>query len=393
MSLLKFKPLVVGVGLGLAYMPLAQAADVDLNGFMTAAGGITLDDDEFVQDYDDNFSFNNDSVFALQVTAKIDPKMSVVAQFVARGIEDYKVDVSWAYISYQLTPNDTLLAGKFRLPFYEYSDYLDVGYAYHWIRPPMELYSIPISEVVGGSLQHSMAVADWDADIKGFYGAAETGIVLAGNPLANTTMPATMTTDNFTGLVASISRESLRFRLAYIQTDISVTNAATEGLRAGFPAPVADDILLDDKDINFWGFGAFYDAPDYFLGSEYTTIDAPRNGLLHDRDGWYLTGGYRFGNHTLHLTYAEVETDAESGFGAGFPEPIPTILAGVVASNEWKQSSWTIGWRHEINPSSAFKLEYAVFSDDLSGSNAVNAAGQPYSDGPNLIRFAIDVVF
>ena len=51
-------------------------AEIQINGFANLIGGMTLDDDEAVYDYDSDFTFDPASVFGLQVRGDVSDKLS-----------------------------------------------------------------------------------------------------------------------------------------------------------------------------------------------------------------------------------------------------------------------------------------------------------------------------
>ena len=141
-------------------------AEVHINGFASIVGGKTLDDDTTRYGYDNDISFKNESVFALQLSADLQDKLSATAQIVARGNNSFDAEFEWAYLTYEFTDELQLSAGKMRVPFYRYSDFLDVGYAYRWVRPPQSVYSIPFSTYEGLSLLHTSQIGDWDSTLQ-----------------------------------------------------------------------------------------------------------------------------------------------------------------------------------------------------------------------------------
>ena len=112
-------------------------ADLTINGFASIKAGMTLDSDDTLYGYDDSLDFKNESLFAVQLMSDLGDKLSVTAQLMGRGADDFDVDFEWAFISYQLTDEVRINAGRLRTPFYKYSDYRDVGYAYDWLRVPL----------------------------------------------------------------------------------------------------------------------------------------------------------------------------------------------------------------------------------------------------------------
>jgi hypothetical protein len=121
----------------------SQAQDkIQWSGFGNIAAGMTTGSDDELFGYDNDVDFNPESLFALQAKANLSEKLSVTAQIMSRGSEDFDLGVEWAYLQYQLTDAASINVGKLRLPFYMYSDSLDVGYSYHWLRTPQSVYRV-----------------------------------------------------------------------------------------------------------------------------------------------------------------------------------------------------------------------------------------------------------
>jgi hypothetical protein len=100
-----------------------------------------LADYPLVSTYDEDIDFAPESLIGLQFSADLLDGLSVTAQLVSRGANDFKAKFEWAYVSYELNENWTIQAGRKRLPLFYYSDFFDVGYAYTWIRPPADNYT------------------------------------------------------------------------------------------------------------------------------------------------------------------------------------------------------------------------------------------------------------
>ena len=124
-------------------------ADVQINGFANLIGGMTLDSDEAVYGYDDDFNFDPASVFGLQVRGDVSDKLSATAQVVGRGSEDYDAEFEWAYMTYALSNTTNISAGRMRVPLFKYSSSLDIGYSYHWLTPPYAVYGLDFNNIDG----------------------------------------------------------------------------------------------------------------------------------------------------------------------------------------------------------------------------------------------------
>lgn len=123
-----FKKSLLAVSLaGLLAAP--AYADVTINGFASINAGIALDKNDSLYGYDDSLDFKNESLFAIQIMSDLGEKLSVTAQLMGRGSNDFDVGFEWAFISYQINDDWRINAGRLRTPFYKYSDFRDVGYS------------------------------------------------------------------------------------------------------------------------------------------------------------------------------------------------------------------------------------------------------------------------
>ena len=64
-------------------------ADLTINGFASIKAGMTLGSDEQLYGYSDELDFKNESLFAVQVMSDLGEKLSVTAQLMGRGREDF----------------------------------------------------------------------------------------------------------------------------------------------------------------------------------------------------------------------------------------------------------------------------------------------------------------
>lgn len=144
----------------------AAMAEVKINGFASVKGGMTTGNDDTLYDYTNDIEFKNESLFAVQLSSDLGDKLSVTAQLMAKGAEDFDAKFAWAFLSYQLNDDLRLNAGRFRIPFYKYSDYLDVGYAFDWARTPRAVYDVEFDTMDGISLYHSTSIADMTSNVQ-----------------------------------------------------------------------------------------------------------------------------------------------------------------------------------------------------------------------------------
>lgn len=126
------------------------------------------------------WNFAPNSKFGLQFTALLGDKFKAVTQLVG-GYEIFNndhfyVQMDWAYLQYNPTNELNFQFGRFRLPSFYYSDYLEVNHAQPWVSPPEEVYFIvgdAFSNVDGIKGIYSFYYNDWFATTKLWFGSMD----------------------------------------------------------------------------------------------------------------------------------------------------------------------------------------------------------------------------
>src|SRR5215212_5394486 len=95
---------------------------------------------------------NVDSKQALQLDVKFTQRLSATVQLLSEGVSNNSWDgetnsnfvpsLEWANLSYKVTDELSLRAGRIVLPLMMGAEYRKVGFAQHWIRPPVEAYGL-----------------------------------------------------------------------------------------------------------------------------------------------------------------------------------------------------------------------------------------------------------
>ena len=349
----------------------AVQAEIVFNGFASVVGGVTTSSDETLYGYDDTFDFETGSLFALQASSDLGNKLGVTVQVLSRGENDWDPDFEWAYFSYDASDNLRLLAGRQRAPFYMYSDFLDVSYAYHWISPPPGVYSLAFDTFDGVAAIYSGQIGSFDSVFHFSYGGNDDEITLLGE----TTNPEF---NDFVGASLTLTKNWLTLRAGYFQAEVNIPVAAIQPLisgwqQAGF-SDIADEIELAKDTGEFYEFGFQIDYEDFLIVGEYTDLILDEMAL-GDQESFYIMAGKRFNEFLLHFTYGE-DSNTQDNYVAHIPKGLDPALDFLIASTEAviesqkvEQSYFTLGLRWDFHDSAALKFEYTDFSDDLDGAN------------------------
>lgn len=423
---------IVLVGLpGLGLSGIALAADTTISGFLSVGGGKSSENTTagYAGYNEDQVTFDADTLFGLQVTSQVSEKVKVTGQLEARGSDDYKVEDQWAYVSYAFNDNVTARAGRLRTPLYLYSDFVDVGYAYSWIRPPSDVYYLPFNNVQGMDFVWNFSAGPVDSTIQGYFGALTDNFNLNGEDV-NTKLRKQ------TGLSYQANWNWLTFRTAYHQATLTVDSESLNKLSAAVtatcgglalaqtqvPFPLAqcsakydyDQLTASEDKGKFLEFGLLIDTSHFVAALEKVTFKVDNSPFSDDIRSYGMVG-WRFGDFLLHFTHS-VSADKRKDLRTGIPTEVAlppvqlppafyALQAAIRALNctrgsnplscppgqkgalEQTQTTFdtdavtdSLGLRWDFATSTAFKIEVQKVKDDRDGDQTIT-------------KFAIQSVF
>jgi hypothetical protein len=405
----------------------AQDQRFRINGF--ASFGLTQSDQEMAyNDIDDDVSFSRFSKLGLQMSFNMDAQNSVVTQLVSRGENDWETHAEWAYFKHEFNNGFSTKIGRIRLPAYQLSEFLDVGYATPYAQIPAETYDslAPFANMDGIDLGYSTDVGDNTLNLQLTYGHTKD--------------------DEFelSGVIdfsATFQADTWSTRVAYGEATLKIVSddfKAAVGLYGG---------ATDDIESTFTSVGFTYDPGDLYFTAEATQLAI--GSQFVDADAMLATLGYRMGRLLPTITFATTEssddtdrdisqitaenqgalqlasavataigggaTEAQAITGVAAAQSLtdaqvtaavagaPLIVAGVnglqAASNRNTQRIG-LGLKYDMSPGTALNLQYDIITvDDESGlfddtAWATNAAtGGTNPDSSNILTITIDTVF
>ena len=348
--------------------------------------------------YDDKLSFDQDTRAGLQLDFTIDEKTSATLQLVSKGsVDNFDPDLSWAYLSYNIMPDLKVRAGRFRLPIYLASDYLDVGIAYPWVRPPTEVYStINMNNLTGIDVLYSKQIGNWVWSTQPFMGASEFE---RGD--------FTSTFRDLYGINSAISTDELTLRIAIMEYEFSIgpwplSDAHAQLIQALQAAGFAD--LQEYGNPNgrtstFITAGVSWHNNSWILQSEWVRRNNAKSGP--DVNGYYITSGYQWNLWQPHITFASRKvTNSTSRFHsdrAKLAELFPALEAATVGLTNLvtgiednSSESITIGANYSFSDSMIGKFEFSEVRNKRSTGLFEFATKH---DKNYIASFVIDVIF
>ncbi len=346
-------------------------AEIAFNGFASIVGGVTTSSDETLYGYDDAFDFSQGSLLALQASSDLSEGLGVTVQILAKGEDDWAPSFEWAYVSYDATDNLRLLAGRQRAPFYMYSDFLDVSYAYTWIAPPKGVYDLLIDTFDGIGAIYGGNIGEFDTTLQVLYGRNSDEKSVFGEDV-------NIDFKSMIGGSYTINRDWLTLRAGYFQADINIPHSDINTLAAGWQqvgfTGIANEVYIAEDDAIFIEAGFQIDYENFIMVGEYTSLTLD-NTPLADQESYYIMGGWRVDNLLFHLTYGadeDTKSDITANVSWGLHSDIDYLKAatqGLVNNQLVEQSYITLGLRWDFHDSAALKFEYTDYTDDLNGMN------------------------
>jgi hypothetical protein len=167
-----------------------------------------------------------DSRLGAQLDLQLDRRWSAVLQVVSEQNLDraYRPRIDWANVKYQLTPDLALRAGRIALPVFLAADYRKVGYAYAWVRPPVEIYGAqPLDSSDGADLTWRFGTGQVRNTTQAFFGRKSMGL----------TPTTRLDMRHMTGISQTAEYGPLTARLSALTADVTLLASASASPASG----------------------------------------------------------------------------------------------------------------------------------------------------------------
>lgn len=371
------------------------ASDLRINGFISIQANMMADKEDRTKqathfaNATDKLNFKNGSLLGIQLVKDVNEKVSVTGQLVSRGSQNsFDTEATWAYVAYKVSDSSTLKAGKIRSPFYNYSDFLEVGYAYQWVRPPFDVYSTPDYSTMEGIhfMQEFGIGEDIEANVQIYYGAYDYDVPGFGKIIS----------DGLKGLVFTANWNSFGFRVSAHQSDVTVDTPAIANGTAIVPIlnafgipQAAQPALMNKFKVNETRTPFYEMAFKYDDGSHFALLEMTRLGsgtlFFTERDSYVISYGYNFDGIKPHISYSVAETIFDSNSLYKNIQKILTDRNGGGGTLTLDSSNIIVlGIRYDFAPSTALKFD--VQKRELKTVNGLKEDNTLYS-------LALDVIF
>lgn len=336
-----------------------------------------------------------DSRLAGQVTFLATPRLTAVVQVVSeQDHEDaYTPKLEWANVSYAITPDFSLRAGRTALAAFLVSDHRKVSFANPWMRPPVEVYGLaPVFSSDGVDAIYRRGLGSWTGTLQASFGRTEVRFPAGDEGEApegaEEEEGAVAEAERLLSVNTTLQRGGLTGRVAVATGVLSVEafDPLFDGFRSFGPEgeAIAERYAVSDRRFAFATVAVEYDPGPWFGMGELAWFDL--NSAFGERMGGYVTTGVRLGRFTPYATYSRVgalsETSAEGLSTEGLPPEMAAVAAQLnaelnrILAGVPIQQDLAVGARWDYAPGMALKLQ-VDFVDVLGESLGTFANPQP----------------
>ncbi|MBX9764854.1 MAG: hypothetical protein K2Y24_17885 [Pseudomonadaceae bacterium] len=347
-----FKVRLLPLAICLASLPAfaVEQGEYQFNGFGTV--GITHMGGESGLDYgiqgqtNDGWRGDQLSKLAVQLRYGITDTLSVTGQLGTKPVQDsWEVGPGNLYLAWQANDNLTLRGGRLGTPIYMYSETLNVGFSYPWLRLPEEVYSlVQLTSHDGGDVLYNRTT-----DIGTLSFQVAGGQAIGREQYALDDMHDIDYRDVFASNLALSTDNFGTFRIGYAEADLKITVDDVVDTRVAGIRNVAL-VQYDGNKGKFSSIGHQYDNGTWLTAAEAVKLSIENNSKTGESEAetnaFYIMGGRRFGDYLAHVTYGQLD------------EP-----AG-------RQVSMTYGLNYSITPAVTLKGEYKRV-DTSQGDDAI----------------------
>ena len=344
-------------------------------------------------------TLSEQSLFALQADLRLGERLSIAAQGLLHSSGFRDSGLEWLYLNYEPSANWQFKLGRLRTPFLNYSDVIDVGYAYPWISAPAPVYGSYLFsnyEGASGTLHTRLGAALLDVEV--YWGSDDTEVYNAGLEI-----PTEI--EDLRGAIATLEYGNLSARIGYHEAG-SVTASVPELVQfadllrqEGFSAS-ADSLSLRGG-VDALQAGLRYDDLDYFVIAEFLRIEADVVTAAPRIDSYYLTLGRNLYPLQLHATAGRSRSDQPQPVTDEIPGGVSPLFDFLAAGYQQIFDSSTTdnidylsaGLRWDLRADMAFKAELSWVEERRPSQFFEVESGGDFDGSTLLFQLGLEWVF
>lgn len=250
--------------------------------------------------YSRSWRADQDTKLGLQLSADVG-RLSAVVQGITqlRYDNSFRPDLEWANVSFAITPELSVRAGRVVLPTFLSSDTENIGYARPWVRTPGEIrVQLPMTSSDGVDLSYRFNIGETSHRLQLLFGRNEEKLPL-GEVFENRRIRTVTDTLEYRHLTVHLGYQRMNYRIS--------------------PNPV--EYAFEALDV-----GVAYDPGDwYVIAEQFNTYDESMGNIRASSVG----GGYRVGSLAPYLIGSKIKQSSVGSLRIAPAFDQRTIAAGL----------------------------------------------------------------
>lgn len=292
--------------------------------------------------------------------------------------------VEWAFAAWRPDPDWTVRGGRVNLDAFLLSDYRNVGFAYPFVRPPVDFYAQLPTSVDGADVTR-----DWNID-----GTQWRAKVFAGRAFTFADAASRLELQPSYGAMASREANGLLLRASAIRTRFNNEIFTAQPLLAALapltqlPLPEvsaqATELLgrlsVQGSSLTYLSLGTRYERHAWLASAEYTRVTGHPTVAY---SSGYASLGRRFGALTAFSTLSRVRSENSAVTAPDWDGALAPVLgpalgqqaqfvadSAATAINRFRisQGTFSLGARYDLNARCALIFQWDRIRVDPNGS-------------------------
>ena len=369
---------------------------VKISGFARIVGGYLDTEQASFRGYENSLSFNEQSLFAVQLDATLTDSISFTTQVLAHKADTRDSGVEWAYFTYSPNRNWQARVGKQRTPFYTYSDVLDVGYAYPYIDAPVQIYSSNLfTNYEGINVSYQTGYQDLLLGVEVFWGSYD-------DELTTDIISFDLKVEDLKGLILNGKYDNFEARIGYYQANMdlqipSITELVKQLQFFNFNQSAAS--LDFNGSVKFKHAALSYKSLTWFVELEVSDLHTEVL-LVPDIESYLLTVGYQFDDFSIYAnvsgsnnTIKTAVNEIPIGIDPGLDQlafAYQSVFQQVGADD---LRSYTLGVRYDLPKSMALKASLTRLNGESGQRSFFDINNPSFDRKANLYQIALEWAF
>ncbi|MCG8673348.1 MAG: hypothetical protein MI867_28420 [Pseudomonadales bacterium] len=366
-----------------------------------------------------NWSHKTDSLVGVQASSRWNEQWGSAIQLVFRDRvgESFEDNITWAYLRFNPTSSVSLRAGRMGADLFMLSEYRNTGFAYLWVRPPIEFYGfIGFEHYEGLDVSYKLPLGVGMLSAKLMLGKSSQQLV-------NDDLDINFKVDPAYGF--NLRWETDSVRLHFSHSELSFDSSAAEEFRIdelldaltlaqtfGWSelGPIINSLDIDNKSIAYTSVGFAYDVTPWVMQTEIAYI-ASDFDVFKPYLNYYFSAGYKVGDFTFYSMVARAENTKDPNQAPvapnipvipGFPsEQIQAVVDEFSSSIQSfyvavsiEQTTYSVGTRWNLRHNTALKFQWDCTFIDAVGKNLWETKSRLHEDQRvNTYSINLDFVF